>query len=49
MYTVLDKETIKSEIMPHLSTAKREFITKKALEMNLHCSIVLHFFVHFSS
>ncbi len=31
MYTVLDKDTIKSEIMPHLSTAKRGFVTKSDL------------------
>ena len=28
MYKVLDKDTIKTEIMPHLSTAKRGYKTK---------------------
>jgi len=28
MYEVLDKDTIKSEILPHLSVAKRGFATK---------------------
>ena len=27
MYAVLDKDTIKNEILPHLSVAKRGFIT----------------------
>ena len=31
MYAVLDKVTIKSEILPYLSTAKRGFETKSCL------------------
>ncbi len=28
MYEVLDKDTIKSEILPHLSVAKRGYVSK---------------------
>ena len=31
MYTVLNKDTIKNEILPHLSIAKRGFISKSSL------------------
>lgn len=31
MYAVLDKDTIKNSILPHLSTAKRGFVTKSCL------------------
>ena len=31
MYEVLDKDTIKSEIFPHLSVAKRGYVTKSYL------------------
>ena len=31
MYEVLDKDTIKSEILPHLSVAKRGYVTKSYL------------------
>ena len=31
MYKVLDEDTIKIEILPHLSTAKRGFVTKGEL------------------
>lgn len=31
MYVLLDKDTIKSEILPHLSIAKRGFITQNTL------------------
>lgn len=31
MYAVLDKDTIKNEILPHLSVAKRGFISKSSL------------------
>ena len=30
MYAVLDKDTIKTEIRPHLSVTKRVFVTLKA-------------------
>ena len=29
MYEVLDKDTIKSEILPHLSVAKRGYVLKR--------------------
>ena len=29
MYEVLDKDTIKSEILPHLSVAKRGYVSKR--------------------
>ena len=35
MYEVLDKETIKSEILPYLSVAKRSFVTKSNLAQSL--------------
>ena len=31
MYEVLDKDTIKSEILPHLSGAKRGYVLKRRL------------------
>ncbi len=31
MYEVLDKDTIKFEILPHLSVAKRGYVTKSDL------------------
>ena len=31
MYTVLDKDTIKNEILPHLSKAKRGYVTQTCL------------------
>ena len=31
MYEVLNKDTIKSEILPHLSVAKRGYVTKSYL------------------
>ena len=31
MYEVLDKDTIKFEIMPHLSVTKRGYVTKSDL------------------
>lgn len=31
MYTVLDKDTIKNEILPHLSKAKRGYVTQSCL------------------
>lgn len=31
MYAILNKDTIKSEILPHLSVAKRGFITQSSL------------------
>ena len=31
MYAVLDKDTIKNSILPHLSTAKRGFVTKSCI------------------
>lgn len=31
MYAVLDKDTIKNEILPHLSVAKRGFVSKSSL------------------
>ena len=31
MYTVLDKDTIKNEILPHLSKAKRGYATQSCL------------------
>ena len=38
MYAVLDKDTIKNEIMPYLSIAKRDYDTKSCLmeEVNLY-------------
>ena len=37
MYEVLDKDTIKSEILPHLSMAKRSYVTKSYLAEALQC------------
>ena len=31
MYEILDKDTIKSEILPYLSVAKRGYVTKSDL------------------
>ena len=31
MYEVLDKDTVKSEILPHLSVAKRGYVSKSDL------------------
>jgi transposase len=36
MYRILDKDTIKMEIIPHLSEAKRGFKTKSCLEENVN-------------
>jgi len=33
----LDKDTIKSEILPHLSMAKRSYVTKSYLAEALQC------------
>lgn len=37
MYQVLDKYTIKNEILPHLSVAKRGFVTKSCLVEIVNC------------
>jgi len=37
MYEVLDKDTIKSEILPHLSVAKRGYVTKSDLLEAIQC------------
>lgn len=37
MYQVLDKYTIKTEILPHLSVAKRVFVTKSSLVEIVNC------------
>ena len=37
MYEVLDKDTIKSEILPHLSVAKRGYVTKSDLVEVIQC------------
>ena len=37
MYEVLDKDTIKFEIFPHLSVAKRSFVTKSDLVEVILC------------
>ncbi|GHT70145.1 IS5 family transposase [Bacteroidia bacterium] len=37
MYQVLDKDTINSEILPHLSVAKRGFKTKSSLSETVNC------------
>lgn len=39
MYQVLDKYTIKNEILPHLSVAKRGFITKSSLVEIVNCTL----------
>ena len=40
MYEVLDKDTIKSEILPYLSVAKRGYVTKSDLVEVIQC---IHF------
>ena len=37
MYEVLDKDTIKSEILPYLSVAKRGYVTKSHLVEVIQC------------
>ena len=37
MYEVLDKDTIKFEILPHLSVAKRGYVTKSDLLEVIQC------------
>jgi len=37
MYKVLDKDTIKFEILPHLSVAKRGYVTKSDLLEVIQC------------
>jgi len=37
MYQVLDKDIIEKEILPHLSTAKREFKIKSCLLEIINC------------
>ena len=37
MYEVLDKDTIKFEILPHLSVAKRGYVTKSGLLEVIQC------------
>ena len=37
MYEVLDKDTIKFEILPHLSVAKRGYVTKSDLSEVIQC------------
>ena len=37
MYEVLDKDTIKSEILPHLSVAKRGYVSKSDLAEVIQC------------
>ena len=37
MYEVLDKDTIKSEILPYLSVAKRGYVTKSDLSEVIQC------------
>ena len=37
MYEVLDKDTIKFEILPHLSVAKRGYVTKSDLVEVIQC------------
>ena len=37
MYEVLDKDTIKFEILPHLSVAKRGYVTKSDLVEVVQC------------
>ena len=37
MYEVLDKDTIKSEILPHLSVAKRGYVSKSDLVEVIQC------------
>lgn len=40
MYALLNKVTIKSEILPYLSTAKREFVTKSCLIDTLNAILI---------
>ena len=37
MYEVLDKDTIKTVILPHLSVAKRGYVTKSDLLEVIQC------------
>ena len=37
MYEVLDKDTIKFEILPYLSVAKRSYVTKSDLVEVIQC------------
>ena len=37
MYEVLDKDTIKFEIFPHLSVAKHGYVTKNDLAEAIRC------------
>ena len=37
MYKVLDKDTIKNEILPHLSVAKRGYICQSSLSEVIQC------------
>ena len=37
MYEVLDKDTIKFEILPHLSVAKHDCVTKSDLAEAIRC------------
>ena len=37
MYEVLDKDTIKFEILPHLSVAKRGYVSKSDLSEVIQC------------
>ena len=37
MYKVLDKDTIKSEILPYLSVAKRGYVTRSDLLEVIQC------------
>ena len=37
MYEVLNKDTIKSELLPYLSVAKRDYVTKRDLVEVIQC------------
>ena len=37
MYEVLDKDTVKSEILPHLPVAKRDYVPKGDLAEVIQC------------
>ena len=37
MYEVLNKSTIKFEVLPHLSVAKRSYVTKSVLSEAIQC------------
>ena len=39
MYEVLDKDTMKSEILPHLSVAKRGYVSKSNQEEVIQCGL----------